>query len=179
MFTYLLPSAMTPLRFLLAATLASLDACQSTPATNSTAKHPAAAAATSSGQTYGAAVTAAGARPLAELKQALGNQDSARVKLVGKAEAVCQVKGCWLTLTTPEGQPVRVRFKDYAFFVPKDIAGKTVVIDGWARRQQVPVAELQHYAQDAGKSAPEIAAITQPEEQLNFEAAGVLVVNTP
>lgn len=164
---------------LLAAALTSLAACQSSPATSekaATANVPAKPAALV-GKTYGAATTADGARPLAELKQALGNQDSVQVKLVGTADAVCQAKGCWLTMKTPEGQEMRVRFKDYAFFVPKDIAGKTVVIDGWAHRETVPVADLQHYAQDAGKSAKEVAAITKPEEQLNFEAAGVLVAN--
>ncbi|UOQ55694.1 DUF4920 domain-containing protein [Hymenobacter cellulosivorans] len=112
---------------------------------------------------------------MSELRQVLGGQDSAQVKLVGTAAEVCQAKGCWLTLTTAEGKAMRVRFKDYAFFVPKDISGKTVVINGWAHREVVPVEDLQHYAKDAGKSAKEVAAITQPEEQLNFEADGVLV----
>ena len=72
---------------------------------------------------------------------------------------------------------MRVRFKEYAFFVPKDIVGKTVVINGWAHRETVPVSDLQHYAQDAGKSAQEVAAITKPEQQYTFEADGVLVAD--
>jgi len=159
----------------LAATLASLAACQSAPSTDKaavTAKPKAEAAA---GKTYGAPVTAAGALPMSELSKALGGQDSARVKLVGKATGVCQAKGCWLTMATPDGREMRVRFKDYAFFVPKDLKDKTVVINGWAHREEVSVGDLQHYAKDAGKPAKEIAAITKPEEQLNFEADGVLV----
>ncbi|HEX8427876.1 DUF4920 domain-containing protein [Hymenobacter sp.] len=168
---------MTTKILVLAATLASLSACQSTPATDAaTAAKPAAeTAAVMPGKTYGAEVTADGAKPLSELKQVLGSNDSAQVKLVGTADAVCQAKGCWLTMKTPEGQEMRVRFKDYAFFVPKDIAGKTVVINGWAHREEVPVSDLQHYAKDAGKSDKEVAAITKPEEQLNFEADGVLI----
>ncbi|MBC8083981.1 MAG: DUF4920 domain-containing protein [Hymenobacter sp.] len=167
---------MTTKTLALAVTLAALSACQSRPAPD-TATGPAPEVGMPTGKTYGAAVTAAGARPLSELKQVLGSQDSARVKLVGTAAAVCQAKGCWLTMKTPEGQQMRVRFKDYAFFVPKDIAGKTVVINGWAHREEVPVADLQHYARDAGKSDREVAAITRPEEQLNFEADGVLVTD--
>jgi hypothetical protein len=169
---------MTIQQFGLAAALLALASCQTTPATETAAT--AAAPATTvalTGKTYGAALTAEGARSLAELKQVLGTQDSAQVKLVGKADAVCQAKGCWLTMKTPEGQEMRVRFKDYAFFVPKDLSGKTVVINGWAHREVVPVSDLQHYAKDAGKSAAEIAAITQPEVQLNFEADGVLVAD--
>ena len=162
--------------FLFSALVASLAACQSAPATETAAtaaQPPVAAAAT--GKTYGAPVTADGARSMNELGQVLGTQDSAQVKLVGTASAVCQAKGCWLTMATTDGRQMRVRFKDYAFFVPKDISGKTVVVNGWAHREEVPVSDLQHYAKDAGKSAKEIAAITKPEEQLNFEADGVLV----
>ncbi|MBC6698750.1 DUF4920 domain-containing protein [Hymenobacter sp. BT190] len=170
---------MTIKQFSLAATLLTLAACQTTPATETTAtaQTPAATPVTLTGKTYGAAVTAEGARPLSELQQVLGTQDSAQVKLVGKADAVCQAKGCWLTMKTPEGQEMRVKFKDYAFFVPKDISGQTVVIDGWAHREVVPVSDLQHYAKDAGKSEKEVAAITKPEVQLNFEASGVLVAD--
>ena len=165
--------------FVLAAALTTLGACQSIPATDAaTAGKPATeTAAVTPGQTYGAAITAEGAKPLSDLKQVLGTQDSAQVKLVGTADAVCQAKGCWLTMKTPEGQQMRVRFKDYAFFVPKDIAGKTVVINGWAHREAVPISDLQHYAKDAGKSEKEVTAITKPEEQLNFEADGVLVTD--
>ncbi|MCC2544983.1 DUF4920 domain-containing protein [Hymenobacter sp. BT175] len=160
----------------LAASLLSLAACQSntTPATTS-ATTTAAPAVAVTGKTYGAATTSDGALPLAELPKALGNQDSAKVKLVGTATGVCQAKGCWLTMKTTEGKEMRVRFKDYAFFVPKDLTGKTVVIDGWAHREIVPVEDLQHYAKDAGKSAKEVAAITKPDEQLTFMADGVLV----
>lgn len=163
-------------RVLFAVALLSLAACQSSPATESAATPPASEApAGLTGKTYGAAVSSEGAKPLSELKQVLGTQDSVQVKLIGQADAVCQAKGCWLTMKTPEGKEMRVRFKDYAFFVPKDIAGKTVVINGWAHREEVPVSDLQHYAQDAGKSEKEVAAITKPEEQLNFEADGILV----
>ncbi|WP_201982278.1 DUF4920 domain-containing protein [Hymenobacter rubidus] len=127
------------------------------------------------GQTYGAAITPAGALPMSALPTALGSRDSAQVKLVGKASAVCQAKGCWMTLPTADGKQMRVRFRDYAFFVPKDLSGHDVVVSGWAYRSTVPKAELQHYAKDAGKSDQEIAAISQDEQQLTFLADGVLV----
>jgi hypothetical protein len=164
-------------KILALAALVSLSACQSTPASETATTKPAIPAAEVMGKTYGATITADGAKPLSELKQVLGDKDSAQVKLVGTADAVCQAKGCWLTMKTPEGKEMRVRFKDYAFFVPKDISGKTVVINGWAHREEVSVADLQHYAKDAGKSAKEVAAITKAEEQLNFEADGVLVAD--
>ena len=129
------------------------------------------------GQTYGAAITPAGALPMSALLVALGPRDSAQVKVVGKASAVCQAKGCWMTLPTADGKEMRVRFRDYAFFVPKDLSGHEVVVSGWAYRSTVPKSELQHYAKDAGKTDQEVAAITQDEQQLTFLADGVRVVN--
>jgi len=130
---------------------------------------------TAPGQTYGAAITPAGAVPMTALNAALGTRDSAQVKLVGMATAVCQARGCWMTLPTADGQQMRVRFRNYAFFVPKDLSGHNVVVNGWAYRETVSVADQQHYLRDAGKSEKEIAAITQPKQELNFLADGVLV----
>ena len=129
------------------------------------------------GQTYGTVVTPAGAVPMSALNAALGSRDSAQVKLVGKASAVCQVKGCWMTLPTADGKQMRVRFRDYAFFVPKDLSGHNVVVSGWAYRETVSVADQQHYLRDAGKPDSEIAAITEPKQELSFLADGVLVQN--
>ena len=129
------------------------------------------------GQTYGTAISADGAVPMTALPVALGSRDSAQVKLTGRATAVCQAKGCWMTLPTADGQQMRVRFKDYAFFVPKDLSGHTVVVSGWAHRSTVSVADQQHYAKDAGKSDQEVAAITKDEQQLTFMADGVRVLD--
>lgn len=129
------------------------------------------------GQTYGSAITPEGALPMTALATALGTRDSAQVKLTGKASAVCQAKGCWMTLPTADGKEMRVRFKDYAFFVPKDLSGHDVVVSGWAHRTTTTVADQQHYLRDAGKSEKEIAAITQPKQEVSFMADGVLVQN--
>ncbi|MDB5236099.1 MAG: hypothetical protein JWR44_3092 [Hymenobacter sp.] len=129
------------------------------------------------GQTYGAAITSEGAVPMSALATTLGTRDSAQVKLVGKATAVCQAKGCWMTLPTADGKQMRVRFKDYAFFVPKDLSGHDVVVSGWAHRTTTSVADQQHYLRDAGKPEQEIAAITQPKQEVSFLADGVLVQN--
>ena len=85
------------------------------------------------------------------------------------------MKGCWMTLNMADGNQVMVKFKDYGFFVPKDIAGKEVIINGKAFVEEVSVGDQKHYAEDAGKSAEEIAAITAPKKTFSFEADGVLI----
>jgi len=68
-----------------------------------------------------------------------------------------------------------VRFKDYGFFMPLDSQGKQVIVEGKAFVKITPVDELQHYAEDAGKSKEEIAKITEPRKEFAFEANGVLI----
>ncbi|HWV30947.1 MAG TPA: DUF4920 domain-containing protein [Dyadobacter sp.] len=105
----------------------------------------------------------------------MGDKSEIQAKVTGTVESVCQAKGCWMKVNLDNGETMRVVFKDYAFFVPKDIAGKTVVFEGEARKTLVPVEHLKHYAQDAGKSKEEIAQITEPKDELTFIADGVIV----
>ena len=102
--------------------------------------------------------------------------DSINSKMIAKVNAVCQAKGCWMTLSLNDGNEVMVKFKDYGFFMPKDIAGKEVIVNGKAFVEEVPVDEQRHYAEDAGQSADEIAKITEPKRTYSFEADGVLLV---
>jgi hypothetical protein len=54
--------------------------------------------------------------------------------------------------------------------------GKEVVIDGIAEEKQTSVAQLKHYAEDAGKSKEEIDAIKEPKTEITITAKGVLVI---
>ncbi|WP_303315826.1 DUF4920 domain-containing protein [Flavivirga abyssicola] len=101
--------------------------------------------------------------------------DSINSKMLAKVNSVCQSKGCWMTLNLEDGNEVMVKFKDYGFFVPKNIAGKEVIVNGKAYIKEVPIDELRHYAEDAGKSTEVIAAITEPKKTYSFEADGVLL----
>ena len=87
---------------------------------------------------------------------------------------VCPKKGCWMLVTDGE-QELFVRFQDYDFFVPRNAAGHRVVMHGTAVAQTVSVDELRHYAQDAGKSPDEIAAISEPETRVTFFADSVYI----
>lgn len=101
--------------------------------------------------------------------------DSINSKMIAKVDEVCQSKGCWMKLNLEDGNQVMVKFKDYGFFMPKDIAGKEVIINGKAFVNEVSVDEQRHYAEDAGKSEEEIAAITEVKKTYSFEADGVLL----
>jgi len=68
-----------------------------------------------------------------------------------------------------------VRFKDYGFFMPLEGEKSDVIVHGKAFVSEISVEKLRHYAEDAGQSKEEIAKITKPQLQFNFEADGVFV----
>jgi hypothetical protein len=108
--------------------------------------------------------------------KALQPGDTIPLKFSANIKEVCTKKGCWMTLPAgTEGETIMVRFKDYGFFMPLDASGKEVIVAGKAFVTEVSVADLKHYAEDAGKSSEEIADITAPAMEFAFEANGVLL----
>lgn len=136
---------------------------------------------TSDENTFGAGVSRQdNPAELADVVNQLETQDSVAVVMKAKVGEVCQVKGCWMSLTdtgSKTEQQLFVKFKDYAFFVPKDIAGREVLIEGVAYKEETSVEDLRHYAEDAKKSPEEIAAITEPTVEKKFMATGVVLLN--
>ncbi len=131
------------------------------------------------GKHFGAEISADGAISYADLLEKMEGQESVEgVKVEGMVEAVCQTKGCWMNIEGGEGnEDLFVQFEDYGFFMPKDIAGRKVVMEGRAYRAVTTVDELRHFAEDEGKSEEEIAAITEPLEELKFMATGVVLLD--
>jgi hypothetical protein len=128
------------------------------------------------GVRYGAGVAGEGkAVPVSQLEQKL-TEDKYTGKATGKVVEVCQEKGCWMKLEKSDGQTMMVRFKDYGFFMPKNIVGKEVVLEGDANYREVSVQMQRHYAKDAGKSEEEIQRIREPKRELQFVAKGVVVL---
>lgn len=124
---------------------------------------------------FGKAFTSQNSIAAKDLTNMLGNKDSLAIKVTGQVLDVCQAKGCWMDVKLKDNSVMKVRFKDYAFFVPKDVKGKTVVINGMAYNTNLSVAEQRHYAQDAGKTKAEVNAISEPIKRITFTADGVLV----
>jgi hypothetical protein len=136
------------------------------------AQGPASAA---KGVVYGAGSSNDGAIPVSDLEKNMKN-NKFEGKVSGRVVEVCQEKGCWMKIERPTGENLMVKFKDYGFFMPKNIVGKEVVLDGAATMKEVSVKQQKHYAEDAGKSKEEIEKIKEPKKELQFVAKGVLVL---
>ena len=101
--------------------------------------------------------------------------DTLQAKFTAVVKEVCQAKGCWMKIELDGGEEAMVRFRDYGFFMPKDISGKEVIINGYAFVEEMSVEDQKHYAEDGGKSEDEIERITEPKKTFGFEADGVLL----
>lgn len=111
---------------------------------------------------------------MAALFERLQPGDTIDVKFKSTVNQVCQSKGCWMKLDLGEKETM-VKFKDYGFFMPKNIAGEEVILEGKAYIEEMSVEEQRHYAEDENLPAEEIAKIVQPKKTLSFEAKGVLL----
>lgn len=124
---------------------------------------------------FGEEINESGVISLNELISKLETEEAFEGKVIGEIKDVCAMKGCWMSIDLPNGESMRVTFKDYGFFVPKNSQGYPVVIEGVATKTLTDVATLKHYAEDAGKSKEEVDAITAPKLEYAFEAIGVII----
>lgn len=125
---------------------------------------------TAAGNVYGAALPVS-APPAVSLDEAFAKPDA----LIGKAGAfsgriteVCQKMGCWMVLSTSNGEFARVIMRDHAFGVPKDASGEAVVY-GTLNEKTLTEAEAEHLKQD-GANVP-------TTRELQIDATSVLIRN--
>lgn len=128
------------------------------------------------GDWYGEKVQTANAIDIAEIPAKLKDKEAFTTKVKAKVLDVCPKKGCWLKLAVNDSTTAFVKMKDYGFFLPTAVKGKTIVLDGEVKMITTSVDELQHYAKDAKKPQSEINAITQPKKEIRFTASGITVV---
>lgn len=124
---------------------------------------------------YGEFVSVDNAVTVADMFQTLQRTGTFDGKVMGEINEVCKSKGCWMTMELPDGNKMRVTFKDYGFFVPTKSSGHMAIVNGKASKTITDVETLRHFAEDEGLSAEEIEKINTPKEEYTFEAEGVLI----
>ena len=106
---------------------------------------------------------------------ALASADTLQTTFRGTVTEVCKAKGCWMKVALENGEETMVTFRDYGFFVPKDMAGKQVVISGVGFIDEMSIEDQQHFAEDGGESAEAIAKIIEPKRTYSVIADGVIL----
>lgn len=95
------------------------------------------------------------------------------IKIEGEVKDVCQTKGCWLVVTDGTHE-MRVSFKGYGFFVPKDSAGKKVTLEGVIQKKTISEDHARHNAEES-KSKVDPETITGPQQIITLVATGVQI----
>ncbi len=131
------------------------------------------------GTSFGQTTTAENAITVEELAIVLGAKKEGAKKMDVKIKAtvveVCTKEGCWIKVKSADGK-MMVKMKDHKFLVPLILNEKEIVIDGIAEEKITSVEMLKHYAEDAGKTKAEIAAIKEPKKEIVIQAKGILVL---
>lgn len=127
------------------------------------------------GAVYGDSVLDNSIRDINEVQAMMQKSSFMKLKVKGIVDEVCEKKGCWLTMKLPNGESMRVTFKDYAFFVPKNIEGKEIIVEGDASVEELSIEDQRHFAEDGGATKAEIEKITAIKKVLAFKAKGVVI----
>lgn len=120
---------------------------------------------------YGGDVSDRRPLPAADVLASPERYDGDTVVVEGELSAICAKKGCWMIVKTGDEQ-LRVRFQDYAFFVPIESAGRTARMEGVFSVTETSVEDLRHYLEDEGKFE-EAAAVVEPKREYELLATGV------
>jgi hypothetical protein len=109
----------------------------------------------------------------AAIEKAKASEGPYKVEAV--VNKVCQAKGCWFTLNAKDVSiPIRVKMKNYAFFVPKNAMGSKAVLEGTFKKTQISQDTAQHYANDAAEGTGKPPAkVTGPQDTYMFMASSV------
>lgn len=74
------------------------------------------------------------------------------VVVEGLVEVACQNKGCWMQVVPEAGQAgMRVTFKDYGFFVPKDSKGRSARMAGTVAVKTLSKEDADHLEGEGAK----------------------------
>lgn len=129
------------------------------------------------GEEFGAGLTLQAVTPFDDVVARPDAYADRAVLLEGEVRDVCQRKGCWMVVTDGASQ-IRVRFRDYAFFVPTDAAGKHAYVEGRVQSETLSEETLRHYAEESGRGAEasEGHANHGPQTGVSLIASGVRLI---
>lgn len=102
------------------------------------------------------------------------------VLIYGKVTEVCAPKGCWAKISDDAAkEPIFVKFTCPidGRLIPTDAVGKVALVEGTIEVKTLSEDEARHYAEDAGKSADEIAKIVGPQKQIRVKSPAAKIAS--
>jgi len=121
----------------------------------------------------GAAIGSAKKVSLAKVLKNPSKYEGKTVRVEGVIVRSCKMEGCWAELApTADGQSVRVRMKDHAFFIPLQSAGASARAEGVFSVKNLTKAQVDHMIDEDGAKFDNRKADGTVSE-ISFEATGI------
>jgi hypothetical protein len=124
---------------------------------------------------FGKHITEDSAIDCNELKDRMGSSIVYPAKIKGEVIGTCQDKSCMLQIDLGDGTSMNVKMNNSQVEVPKDINGKTAIIEGKAYIDTSSVKINRGYDSISGRSIAETEATKNPEVSLAFDATGLII----
>ena len=97
--------------------------------------------------TVGAGITARKSVKIADLSKRPDRYVGQTVRIEGTVKAVCQGRGCWVEVQDAKGASFMAKSLDHSVLLPKDCAGRKIVVQGVVTKQ---AAEGHEHTQAEG-----------------------------
>lgn len=109
---------------------------------------------------------------LSEVVENSERYEGQTVRIEADVVKVCPKKGCWVTITEGDMEPLFAKFKQCDSYLPLDLTGR-IIVEGVVKNEVVSVDEQIHLLEDEGMTHEEAAAkVKGPQTKLRFTASG-------
>jgi hypothetical protein len=115
----------------------------------------------------GEPITVTAITPVAKLAAEPVTFAGQQVRIEGTVKAVCQGRGCWVEVTDKEGKSFLARSLDESVLLPKDCAGRKIVVQGVVTalpREAAEEAKAAEAAEGHACPKPDYVVATQGVE---------------
>ncbi|MBW3139117.1 DUF4920 domain-containing protein [Ferrimonas balearica] len=133
-----------------------------------------------SAMTFGSGIDASAKVPLATLMASPDKFVGKTVTIEGEITAVCQKRGCWMTLASDPAYPdLRVKVKDGVMEFPVSAKGQRALATGTLQKMSWNLEQTRaFYAHQAEEQGTEFdpASITEPRVMYQLSPTGVEIL---
>ncbi|UOE48972.1 DUF4920 domain-containing protein [Mucilaginibacter sp. SMC90] len=109
-----------------------------------------------------------------KLETFMGKKTRITTSVTGKVIKVTQEKGGWFEMDAGNRRVITAHFTNAGINLPKQLAGRTVIISGIAAKQFI-ADDLQHMAGDTVNGKKQHKINTSPGRRISFEVKGLLI----
>ena len=126
------------------------------------------------GMVYGTKPDTTGIMNAGKLEAFMGKKTRISTTIRGKVVRVTRQQGGWFELDAGNGKVISAHFSVYNIFLPTDLRGKTIIVEGIAQKQFI-ADDQQHFAGDTVSGKKQHNVKTDPKRRLIFEVKGLMV----